>query len=359
MTPTASLALSYYRIVADINSEHGIHLVQHQETGKFYVQKTLAVYSLAVFQYLKKHPLSGIPRIYETIEEDSRLILIEEYIPGTTLQELLDTDGPLPQAQIVDYMVQLCSVLHSLHSCNPPIVHRDIKPSNIVISPDGVLKLIDLNAARYADGSAGKDTVLLGTPGFAAPEQYGFGSSDAQTDIYALGILMNLLLTGQLSSECTATSPLAPIIRKCTMIERTQRYPSVLDVQKALRKLQKEPICRPDSAVWASYLPPGFRSRNLLFMLLGTIGYVMVFWVCLTLQVKNVSPARQQFERIISLLFLLGTIFFSADYRGIQASIPLCRNKRTVIRIIGILLVDFLFFFLCAMLLTIYDTIFV
>ena len=85
MTPAASPALSCYRIVADINSEHGIHLVQHQETGKFYVRKTLGVYSLAVFQYLAEHPLPGIPRIYETVEEDSRLILIEEYIPGATI----------------------------------------------------------------------------------------------------------------------------------------------------------------------------------------------------------------------------------------------------------------------------------
>lgn len=358
MTPAASPALSCYRIVADINSEHGIHLVQHQETGKFYVRKTLGVYSLAVFQYLAEHPLPGIPRIYETVEEDSRLILIEEYIPGATLQELLDADGPLSQAQVVDYMVQLCTVLHSLHSCEPPIVHRDIKPSNIVITPDGILKLIDLNAARCADGSAGKDTVLLGTPGFAAPEQYGFGSSDAQTDIFALGVLMNLLPTGQLSNECTATGPLAPAIRKCVMMERTRRYSSALEVRKALKKLQKRPHRPIETDDWMSYLPPGFRKGNLLSMLLGTIGYAMLFWVCLTMETENVPVSMQQLQRVAMLLSFLAAIFFSADYRHIQSSIPLCRSKKPVVRLLGILLVDALFFFLCIVVLAIYETVF-
>ncbi len=215
MTIESSLALSYYKKVADINQKHGISLVQYQQTGKFYVQKTLQVYNAAVFQQLSAYPLPGIPCIYEAIEDDSGLILIEEYIPGRTLQEMLDADGPLPESRVVDYMVQLCAVLHSLHSSNPPIIHRDIKPSNIIITSDGILKLLDFNAARCADDSAAKDTVLMGTPGFAAPEQFGFGSSDAQTDLYALGILMNLLITGELSHECKVSGPMEPVIRKC------------------------------------------------------------------------------------------------------------------------------------------------
>ena len=179
MTLADSLALSYYRKVADINPEHGICLIQHQETGKFYVQKLLSVYNISVFRQLMEHPLPGIPRIYEAVEEDAVLTLIEEYIPGTSLQELLDAQKALPEAQVVEYMVQLCGILHSLHSCNPPIIHRDLKPANIIVTSDGILKLLDFNAAKCAGGASAKDTVLMGTPGFAAPEQYGFGASDA------------------------------------------------------------------------------------------------------------------------------------------------------------------------------------
>ena len=356
MTLASSLALSYYKKIADINPEHEIFLVQHQETGKFYVQKVLDVYNHAVFQQLTAHPVPGTPRIYEAVENDSRLIVIEEYIPGTTLQELLDTEGTLPEAQVIEYMIQLCSVLHSLHSCNPPIVHRDIKPSNVIITPDGIMKLLDFNAARCADGTAVKDTVLLGTPGFAAPEQYGFGTSDAQTDLYAVGILMNLLLTGQLSHECTVSSALEPVIRKCIMMERSQRYSSALEVRDALEKLRGNTSQQKNTAEWMSFLPPGFRRGNLLSILLSSIGYILVFWCCLTMEVKNAAVQVQEFERILSLLLMLGVIFFSADYRNIQSRIPLCKNKNFFLRITGIVLVDFLLFFFCVLVLTVYES---
>ena len=357
MTLADSLALSYYRKVADINPEHSICLVQHQETGKFYVQKSLSVYNVSVFRQLMEHPLPGIPRIYEAVEADGTLTLIEEYIPGTSLQELLDAQKALPEDRVVEYMVQLCRILHSLHSCNPPIVHRDLKPSNIIVTSDGILKLLDFNAAKCAGGPSAKDTVLMGTPGFAAPEQYGFGTSDAQTDIYALGILMNLLLTGELSHECTVSGPLASIIARCIMMERSERYSSALDVQKALESWQRTSGRQTDMDGWKSFLPPGFRGQNVLYMLLGTIGYTMVFWVSLTMKVEGASGPRLWLERIASLLFLLSAIFFSADYRGIHSHTPLCRSRNLALRILGIAIVDFLLLFLLAMLLTVYDAI--
>lgn len=358
MMPASSPALSSYQKKADINHEHGVYLVQHQETGKFYVQKTLHVYNSAVFRQLAEHPVPGIPRIYEIAEENSSLVLIEEYIPGVTLQELLDTEGSLPETQVIAYAVQLCGILHSLHSCTPPIVHRDIKPSNIMLTPDGIIKLLDLNAARYAFDTAGKDTVLMGTPGFAAPEQYGFGSSDAQTDLYALGILMNLLISGKLSHECTVSGPLAPIIRKCLMMDRAKRYSSALEVRKALEKLQQSKSAPPSESRRNSFLPPGFRSGNPLSMLSAAIGYLIVTWVSLTLKVPGAAPHMQNFERAITFLYLTGVILFSGNYKNVQARVPLCRSQKAVLRILGILLVDVLFLFLCGIILTIYESIF-
>ncbi len=357
MTLTDYPTLSCYEKVADIHPAHGVCLVQHQKTGRFYVRKTLDVYNFPVFRQLMEHPLPGIPRIYEAVEEDAVLTLIEEYIPGTSLQELLDAQKALPEAQVVEYMVQLCGILHSLHSCNPPIIHRDLKPANIIVTSDGILKLLDFNAAKCAGGASAKDTVLMGTPGFAAPEQYGFGASDAQTDIYALGILMNLLLSGELSHECTVSGPLASIIRRCIMMERSERYSSALDVQKALESWQRKARRQADADGWKSFLPPGFRRQNVLFMLLGAIGYPMMFWACLTMEVEGVSGPRQQLERILSLLFFLSATFFSADYRGIHARTPLCRSRNLALRILGIAIVDFLLLFFFVMVLTMYDTV--
>ena len=85
------LSISYYKTIATINGPHKIYLVQHQETGKFYVKKILDVYSIEVYMYLKSNPITGIPRIIDFCEEDNTLTLIEEYVSGTTLKEKIES----------------------------------------------------------------------------------------------------------------------------------------------------------------------------------------------------------------------------------------------------------------------------
>ena len=85
------LSISYYKTVATINEPHHIDLVQHQETGKFYVKKILDVYSINVYKYLKENPVNGIPQIIDFYEENNTLTLIEEYVPGITLREKIDS----------------------------------------------------------------------------------------------------------------------------------------------------------------------------------------------------------------------------------------------------------------------------
>ena len=130
-------------------------------------------------RYLKDNPIKNTPRIYEVIEDSNQLIVLEEYISGTTLQQILDEQKVLKEEQVENIIRQLCSILLELHKAHPPIIHRDIKPSNIIISPDGVVKLIDMNAAKWNRNHSGRDTALIGTVGYAAPEQYGFASSCA------------------------------------------------------------------------------------------------------------------------------------------------------------------------------------
>lgn len=148
MTLSDELRLSYYREIADIEADHGVFLVQDTRTKKIYVKKILPVYSLEIYQYLAQHPIEHTPRIRELAEDGNLLILIEEYIPGNTLQELLEQKGPLEEAAVLDICVQLCRILEAFHRCSPPIVNRDIKPSNILLTGDGTVKLLDLNAAK-------------------------------------------------------------------------------------------------------------------------------------------------------------------------------------------------------------------
>ena len=134
-------------------------------------------------------------------------------------------------------MLQLCDALECLHIRFHPIIHRDIKPSNIVISSDGILKLIDYNAARRYERGATQDTRYMGTPGYAAPEQYGFFQSDVRTDIYAMGVVLNYMLTGRHISEETASGGLGRIVKRCTQLDPGKRYDSVTDVKKDFQKI--------------------------------------------------------------------------------------------------------------------------
>ena len=194
------LAISYYKEIADINENHKVYLVQHQETKKIYVKKVLDVFNLDIYRKLRALSIQGIPQIIECCPVDDQLILIEEYVSGTSLEELL-AYKKVTCHDVLHYICDICTVLEHLHSLEPPIIHRDIKPSNIIITGYNRAVLLDFNAAKFYSEHMAEDTVLLGTKGYAAPEQYGFGSSDTRTDIYALGVLMNVMLTGKTQRE--------------------------------------------------------------------------------------------------------------------------------------------------------------
>ena len=103
---------SYYVPVAPINEEHEVWLVQHAETGKFYVRKSTHYYNIAVFRFLKENPVPGMPRIFELFEDNDTLHIIEEYISGCTLEELLMTQGPFSEEITAEWIHQLCVVLN-------------------------------------------------------------------------------------------------------------------------------------------------------------------------------------------------------------------------------------------------------
>lgn len=245
-------AIAYYEDVAALNAAHGIYTVRHIETGQIYIKKVMHVYSLVVYAYLLEHPVHGIPRIYALYEHEGTLTVIEEYISGNTLQSVLDRGGAFTELEVINYTTQLCKTLAALHALKPPIVHRDIKPSNIILTEDDHVVLIDLNAARMDDDESDHDTRLLGTSGYAAPEQYGFGKSSVTADIYALGILMQVMLTGGEDAPISGNSQtdarvltrkklscsarLAKVIRKCTQLNPSKRYHSANALAKALQK---------------------------------------------------------------------------------------------------------------------------
>ena len=282
-------AISYYRKIADLNREHGVALVQHAESGVIYVRKDMQVYNRSVYEQLYAHPVKGIPRIYAMHEdaEKGMLTVIEEYIAGDTLENVLLQGGPMTPGQAIGCCMQLCDILEELHGMKPAVVHRDIKPSNLIQKEDGSIVLIDLNAARLETAGEDRDTRLLGTAGYAAPEQYGFGQSSPKADIYAAGKLLTVLLTGDLPSagklspgtSGSVTKQLQRIIERCTRMNPEERYPTAQALRQALNQAAKSSDkAAAKSSGKAAGEAPVRKRRRLFLCLLAGAGAVLL-WV--------------------------------------------------------------------------------
>ena len=338
--------LSELTEVAAICAEHGVWLVQDRRTMRLYVKKHLSVYHIEVYRRLQAEPIPNTPRIYAMAEEDGVLTVIEEYIPGETLEELLER-GPLPEGKVLDCTIALCRIVEAFHSGPEPIVNRDIKPSNIKITPDGVVKLVDLNAAKPCREEQSRDTVLLGTQGYAAPEQYGFGASGIRTDIYSLGVLMNVMLTGHFPAVRLTEGRLKHIVAKCTELSPKGRFQSVRELREALMKL-RHGVPEPEGDPRNNVLP-GFRSRNPLKWLLAAFGYGVVILLGLSLTVEDATPRILWINRVGFTAAGLLSILFSGNYRNVQRFFKCDRIRNKAARILWIALIDFGIFFMAAL----------
>ncbi|WP_308634322.1 serine/threonine-protein kinase [Paenibacillus silvisoli] len=202
-------------------------------------------------------------------------IMVMDFIDGMTLQAYsAASNGVLESAEaIIAIGVQLCEALRYLHVQQPPIIHRDLKPTNVMIDSTGFVRLIDFGIAREFKAGKRQDTVMLGTPGFSAPEQEGDNQSDARTDVYGLGALLYYLLTGgrkydaQLGVRAPSTT-ISPIPSELTAVlnrmldERPAcRFGSMAEAKRALETCLKEPS---DRLIGGSLAKPGITSdRNL------------------------------------------------------------------------------------------------
>ena len=188
-----------------------------------------------------KHP--HLPSIVDVIEKDESLLIVMDYIEGQSLETIFEEFGAQPQEVVLDWGKQLCDVLDYLHTRNPAVIYRDIKPGNVILKPDGKLMLIDFGAAREYKPEKIKDTISLGTRGYAAPEQYlEEGQSDERTDIYCLGVMLFQFLTGETPQEILLEKErqrepltgLEVIISKCIRLKKEERYQSAKELSYAL-----------------------------------------------------------------------------------------------------------------------------
>ena len=169
-----------------------VELIRHRSSGQQFVLRRYTG-NAEVYQKLLGCSCPNLPKVFEVVQSGAENIVLEEYIEGDTLSFLLQGSLFTPD-ETRTIIKKICSALWALHTMGA--VHRDIKPDNIIMRGSDAI-LIDFDAARLHKPEHETDTQILGTTGFAAPEQYGMSQSDIRTDIYALGILINVMLTGE------------------------------------------------------------------------------------------------------------------------------------------------------------------
>ena len=226
----SSIDAEYETVKTIKNSERGcVSLLQNKQNGTRFIFRHYQG-SGEVYRKLLSVSCRNLPKIMEAAEQDGMVAVLEEYIQGDSLAFLL-AGACLTPAEARKITLQLCNALWVLHSMGA--VHRDIKPENVIVRGSEAV-LIDFDASRIFKSGTNQDTQILGTTGYAAPEQYGITQTDERADIYSLGVLLNIMLTGKHPSKELASGRLGRIVQKCTMVNPKKRYKSVLYLMEAL-----------------------------------------------------------------------------------------------------------------------------
>lgn len=184
-----------------------------------------------VYKVLRDISFPSLPRVYEVAQGERGIVVLEEFIRGVTVADIL-LNGLYDERGVKKVIRCLCDALSVIHSYG--IVHRDIKPENVMITDDGSVKLIDFDASRFFKNGQSKDTRVMGTTGYAAPEQFGLAQSDERTDIFSVGVMMNVMLTGEHPSKKLYKGKLSKIIDKCIQLDPKKRYQTAEELKKSL-----------------------------------------------------------------------------------------------------------------------------
>lgn len=226
----------YYQFVRALKKgeKKEVLLYRHKEMQQgIVVKKLCGIYP--AYEHLLHVRGKYLAGVKEVANDGEHTLIVEEYVDGISLADMLQTQK-ISEKRAIEIGLQVCDALYVLHENR--IIHRDIKPENIMILPSDEIKVIDFDAARLYKSFESKDTVMLGTIGYAAPEQYGEAQTDERTDIYAMGILLNVMLTGKHPVNEMVDGEIGSIIEKCIMVDPKKRYKNILELKTKLKNVQ-------------------------------------------------------------------------------------------------------------------------
>lgn len=352
--------LSTYQDYGPLGNKEHIHLVRNKISGKISVKKNLGKEQREIIEFRKKNVCVYFPEILEVIENEEQMIVIEEYIEGITLEDYM-MGKALPENEAVKIARQICEALRLLHSAVPMIVYRDLKAENVMLTSEGNIKLVDFDISRKYQEGKKRDTRLLGTAEYAAPEQFGYFQTDNRTDIYAFGVLFNYMLTGKFPVEFMTESIYEEIIRKCVELEPGKRYQSVDEILSLLPVLEaeknlNEEVEKVQEEKDLTWILPGFRTKKLQNMIIAICGYGFILWFGVTVEFMDANDviypaAKLWLNRIMFTIAQFAAVLFNFNYRGILGKIPFLNQLPQLFRVI-LFAVSWFVFIVLAVLIT-------
>lgn len=315
-------------------------LLLHSKSGQNLVYKEVPRDMAEVFRRLIESPHPNIAQVYEIRAMDEDICgIFMEYAGEKTLENELLQKGKMSSREAFSILKQLCQAVRHFHSLG--IIHRDLKPMNILIDSRGWVKIIDFGIARIYRKGKDSDTSILGTVGYAAPEQFGFLQTDERSDVYALGVILNRLLTGKMPGKIIyeGNARIENIIKRCIKMAPEDRC-SLDELEEALGggTLKKRN--------WKKFLIkkiPGFRTGNKVYMTLATVEYIYMGIIFLML----IPVSENIFDYLQCLLGLIintvGIGWLIGNYKTVRYFLKIrgkiCNLLLGLVYIVGIFFV--------------------
>lgn len=351
------------KVLADTNKCKTL-LMRNVDTGQLVVKKIMHKAAFDIYKGLKEIKNKNLVRVYECFIQGDECVAIEDYVNGKRFDDYYQGNR-LTLQEAVTRAEELCNGLKAIHEKG--IVHRDIQPKNIIISNEGTLKIIDFDISRKENHEKSKDTELLGTVGYAAPEQYGFSQTSNRSDIYSVGVVLKEFFENQglLSNEY-----LEEIVNKCMEIDPKNRFSDVNELMVELSKVAEMDESHNESdkimpktldtspkkpekgqktgknstkntpqkelpPITFKYLLdtiPGFRRRKIVPMIISTIVYVWLIYIYATvaLDYKGMNIPRSILVTIVAEATVIIPYIYLTNIADIASRLPrkIFRSKR-------------------------------
>lgn len=237
----------YLAVDKHINKLWAIKICRNNLRNNSNVAKNIMLHEAEMVKKLN-HP--AIPKIVDVIDTPECFCIVQEYVEGESLENIVKLYGAQPVEQVIDWGKQLCNVLQYLHSLNPPHIYRDTKPANVILQPNGKIMLVDFGIMKVSTNESKVDEERFGTLGYAAPD---LNQNDIRIDIYSLGITLHRLITGFNPTKppyvCKPITQINPslhkgleyIISKCICPNPDERYQSCGELMADLSNYQNLP----------------------------------------------------------------------------------------------------------------------